>query len=278
MRSTFKYKPLNTSSNEIRLIRILPGIDPEKLQCSLIHVSMDEDPQYNALSYAWREPAVFSPKEVDDSEDLVVHSAKQGRSGKTTSRVPLLRIFRTGLKIGKNLATFLRSARSSETASDLIWIDAICINQEDIKERNVQVQRMRDIYKNAGEVLVWLGPQGSDTALAYEHIRMLYVTCKSDVGERVVSLEFENSARWSEEEILWLKNGLTTGTHSPGWIAFFNLLDRSWWYRIWATQEVVVAKRVTFVCGPCKQAWPIFRSVLELDPRFAFPQRTVFVN
>jgi Heterokaryon incompatibility protein (HET) len=47
------------------------------------------------------------------------------------------------------------------------WIDAICINQNDIEERNAQVKRMRDIYTQLSYVLVWLGKQcpGSDQAI-----------------------------------------------------------------------------------------------------------------
>jgi hypothetical protein len=263
MRPTFKHKPLSTKTDEIRLIRILPGSDPEELHCDLIHVSMDENPHYNALSYAWREPAVFSPKELSSTEILFVHSDKQRRSGKTTSRVCLLKIFIPCLKIGKNLAAFLRSYRSPETPSDFIWVDAICINQKDLKERGLYVQRMRDIYKNAREVLAWLGPQALDTALAYEHIRMLYLNCQVGGGDSVTSSAHEDSRTWSEDEIICVKDGLKTGNHTLGWKAFFNLLDRSWWDRVWVAQEVVAATNIKVICGPCKLEWPILGSLLE---------------
>ena len=56
---------------------------------------------------------------------------------------------------------------------DHIWIDALCIDQENISERNAQVSIMDQIYQRAGYVLVWLGEKDFSTALAVEVMRKM---------------------------------------------------------------------------------------------------------
>jgi hypothetical protein len=58
-----------------------------------------------------------------------------------------------------NLEVALRYLRHQK-AHKVLWVDALCINQEDIKERNYQVRTMRDIYVAAEKVVVWLGEEG----------------------------------------------------------------------------------------------------------------------
>jgi hypothetical protein len=55
-----------------------------------------------------------------------------------------------------------------------LWIDALCINQEDIAERNVQVQRMGNIYQTAKGVLIWLGEASDDCDVAID--ALLYIS------------------------------------------------------------------------------------------------------
>lgn len=49
----FEYRPVNYSNNEIRLIHLAPGQDADPIRCKLIHVSLNEQPTYHALSYCW---------------------------------------------------------------------------------------------------------------------------------------------------------------------------------------------------------------------------------
>ena len=55
-----------------------------------------------------------------------------------------------------------------------LWVDAICINQGDIPERNAQVQRMADIYSTADATLVWLGEVTEDVNLVMKFIRHFF--------------------------------------------------------------------------------------------------------
>lgn len=79
----------------------------------------------------------------------------------------LLHIGNKCLAITRNLDTALRAARRRDSTIS-IWVDAICINQHDVSERNHQIQLMRSIYTSAARVNVWLGEsfEGTNEAIA----------------------------------------------------------------------------------------------------------------
>lgn len=51
------------------------------------------------------------------------------------------------------------------------WVDAICINQNDIQERGHQVDMMRIIYPKARLVVTWLGPSTANSDSAFSFIK-----------------------------------------------------------------------------------------------------------
>jgi hypothetical protein len=131
--------PLDGTKNEIRLLRILPNPTMnEGIQCSLSIASLDDNPRYQALSYAWDDRA--TPQEI----------------------------FLDGqpFPVTKNLEDALWCLQS-RSRSKVFWIDAICINQNDNLERNHQVGRMRTIYKQAKDVVVWLGRSTHSTKISF---------------------------------------------------------------------------------------------------------------
>jgi hypothetical protein len=79
-----------------------------------------------------------------------------------------------GKKLGitDSVKDILLELRSSETER-VLWIDAMCINQKDIDERNRQVWLMGQVYSKAKAVIIWLGPQSEDSDLAMEFIPRL---------------------------------------------------------------------------------------------------------
>lgn len=91
-------------------------------------ISVESPPPFEALSYTWGSNIVDSPLYVEAGN----------------------------LPIRANLDAALRSLRLPNLARRL-WVDAICINQDDVQERTRQVQYMRLIYKRATRVIVWLG-------------------------------------------------------------------------------------------------------------------------
>jgi len=65
----------------------------------------------------------------------------------------------------------------------MLWIDAICINQESIAERSQQVPIMGDIYKTAQRVFIWLGKGTKDSNLAFEHLSQLAIKASTSQEE-----------------------------------------------------------------------------------------------
>jgi hypothetical protein len=125
------YQPLNPSTQEIRLIMLLPGKSPTPISCLLTVASLESDiTNYEALSYEW-----------GDAKGQKSTIQLQGQE----------------VSIRQNLWLFLEVLRS-EDQEQVFWIDAICINQADINERGSQVEMMGNIYRRASVVRAWLGP------------------------------------------------------------------------------------------------------------------------
>jgi len=143
MAATNLYSPLEPSSNCIRLLRINKEEESESndIICELVEVSLDDVPEYQAISYRWSQ---FEPGTTYTSPRLIIN-------GRDSSE----------FRVGENLYEALKQIRSPNRDAYL-WADAICINQEDDKERGHQVMQMGDIYKSADEVLIWLGPSSHD--------------------------------------------------------------------------------------------------------------------
>ncbi|KAK4246557.1 heterokaryon incompatibility protein-domain-containing protein [Corynascus novoguineensis] len=120
------HRPLRR--DEIRLLRLLPGRFDDPIKCYLEHESLASAPCYDALSYAWGDATQTLPIMLDDAP----------------------------YPITTNLEAALRYLRDPQGVLSL-WVDAVCVNQLDIKERNTQVPRMRDIFERAGRTVVWLG-------------------------------------------------------------------------------------------------------------------------
>ncbi|KAH8711872.1 heterokaryon incompatibility protein-domain-containing protein, partial [Phaeosphaeriaceae sp. PMI808] len=115
---------------DIRLLRIKSERDGKSIEVDLEVFKLDSNVQYTALSYVWGNQS--SPSWI----------ACNGHS------VPITR----------NLWEVL-SCLQEQNFHGLLWIDAICINQQDNKEKGIQVNIMRDIYKRAADVIIWLGQQ-----------------------------------------------------------------------------------------------------------------------
>jgi hypothetical protein len=153
----FQYKPLE-AFGQFRLLALLPSEDDSAgIESRIVHSSIQDAPSYEALSYAWG-------KDVADRPILI--------DGKP-------------FNIRNNLYDALRRLHLVDKAREL-WIDAICINQIDVEERNFQVAQMGNIYANAKEVAIWLGAEADESDGAMKFIPGLSSAFGSDghpVGE-----------------------------------------------------------------------------------------------
>lgn len=216
------YKPLDKTALETRFITILPSSDPAaQVACTIRNSVLADCMPFIALSYCWGDPKITTPILLDGAERHV-----------TT-----------------NLELALRHLRMSEHGDSLFWADAICINQQDISERNHQVRIMGDIYKTADKVIVWLGDErdGSDEAIQmielWSEVFWKYVPDKEAAVQHMVEKSrSDKNWNWRLDEIE----------------AF---LDRPWWSRRWVLQEVVLAKEVLVKCGRKEFPWSVFISV-----------------
>ncbi|PMD32780.1 HET-domain-containing protein, partial [Hyaloscypha variabilis F] len=132
----YQYTPLHHPES-IRLLTLLYGEFSSPIHVRLAEVRLSKKPQYEALSYSW----------ATEGGDTSLSSQIVCDEGKT-------------LAVTKNCELALRYIRKGDSLTTL-WVDAICINQQDIKERGHQVGIMRNVYANATKVLVWLG-EGSE--------------------------------------------------------------------------------------------------------------------
>lgn len=104
-------------------------------------------------------------------------------------------------QVTKNLYIALDKNRTVEIFNTryMLWVDAICINQEDLQERNLQVQRMQHIYKQGFVTYTWLGPEADES---YKAIDLLNILAKGadmknvDANNNELSLEMIEETSW----------------------------------------------------------------------------------
>ncbi|THV49869.1 hypothetical protein BGAL_0175g00060 [Botrytis galanthina] len=204
------YTPLK--ENEIRVLEILPFEDFSETintTCRIISLASDTSTEaYVALSYTWGAPNNTSYIRVNGYQH----------------------------KVTPNLESALRHLRNDKNKI-VIWVDAVCINQNDIPERDIQLQMMADVYKKARVGLSWLGEESDDSSLAFGMIRRWASLGISHVMPLVeISAFFKNKP----QDEIFMPRSVT---------AFKNMLQRPYWKRVWIQQEVALPPIVTMQCG-----------------------------
>lgn len=122
----YQYSGLNYRlGQEIRICVLLPGDPSDDLRCELIHVNLNDDPVYDAVSYTWAT-----------------------QNGDTQLSCSINCIGRGFIRITANCNAVLRRLRTNGTRKQL-WLDAICIDQTQVAERNHQVAMMDQVYSGA---------------------------------------------------------------------------------------------------------------------------------
>ncbi|KAL8377643.1 hypothetical protein RB595_008368 [Gaeumannomyces hyphopodioides] len=122
----------------------------------------------------------------------------------------------------------------------VLWIDALCIDQGNVEEKNHQVQMMSQIYSYASSVCVWLGLDDLSTRMAIKFIR-----------EEILKLEqFDDLCQ--------------DPANSQKWRSLLLLMQKPWFFRRWVVQEIALAKQATIYCGPDQIDWKDFSVAVEL--------------
>jgi hypothetical protein len=144
----YTYRPLSPPKSgqpQFRVLLLRPGAPPSPIVCSLKHTSFDTHPEYTALSYCW---------------------------GRGVDKPQTIQCDGVPFPVTENLHEFLVTYRHPHESRKL-WIDAICIDQEneDPSEKNHQVALMRHIYSNSAGVIAWLGASTPTNDTAMELLR-----------------------------------------------------------------------------------------------------------
>ncbi|KAI8631219.1 heterokaryon incompatibility protein-domain-containing protein [Xylariaceae sp. FL1651] len=210
-------QPLTDDANmrEIRLIKIME--DHDTLVCKLKHFRIHQAPLFRALSYTWKSPFDTGDDDgnsvYDQPEEIIIENK------------PMV--------IGRNLANALRALRDWHDGHDkYVWVDAICIDQANHKERAYQVSIMGDIFGSADDVVIWLGEEAQNSNLAVNFIKQLARCNRQHEGRREKVLAIARDAKYRAH-----------------WTALDKLWKRRWWERAWVLQETVLARKADFCCG-----------------------------
>ncbi|KAI0423058.1 HET-domain-containing protein [Xylaria grammica] len=254
------YSPLDHTRSEVRFIEIIPSsTDDQQVSCRLESAELSEDTPYAALSYVWGDPTV--------TECVLVNG--------------------TNLPVTTNLASALRHFSkhgfpSNQETGNLqrLWVDAICINQKDIQEKNHQVPLMGKLYTNAKLVLSWLG--APDSSRHNEALRIIHEFA-SVIGVTSNRHDPEPNTEMIHTGFKWLYSTLgplfdvTTREISIKWAPLLALRKNTYWGRIWIVQEIVLTKSPwthLFLCGDTSAAFAdltLFSSCLESISRTPLP-------
>lgn len=243
----FPYRTLRPDRGEIRLIHLdtfnmrdseaEPAV-PGTVCCSLQYAFLEDRPQYTALSYTWGDQSIRTDILLD------------GR------RVPVTKNLESALR-----HLLLEQQSGLATGPTPLWVDAVCIDQQNQAERSQQVSQMGRIFETAAKTVVWLGAESRDSDLAIDTLRKLSASARniipcvqswsefpfddakgnpvaravlSELDEFLVDLRRDDSAK--------LK-------------AVTRLYERSWFRRVWVIQERVLSRKCIVYCGKARILW-----------------------
>lgn len=256
----YNYHPLPAGS--IRLLQIdrvvAPSADPEDdlledLKISLHDYPLSSCPDYIALSYTWGEangitlestkPQIFTQEArcfPISCDGQIIRGTRNLRSA--------LRYLRNSLHW--NEVALQDSTSASERlgfinefgCAKLFWIDALCIDQDDIFEKQQQIPLMGQIYRRAQSCLVWLGEadEWSDSVLDWMKEISMDECLRSNYFSRDLGSETKFRRRFQEI--------LSETSHSVILGAQL-FLTREWFQRVWTLQEAVLPEKVQYACG-----------------------------
>jgi hypothetical protein len=223
----YHHQDLDAETKQIRLLCVWPAVRRSApIECNLEHHSLNKPPPYYALSYTW---------------------------GDTSERVPIL-LDGSEFLITRNLESALRQFRGRILPYPL-WVDSICINQENHDERTQQVMLMQDIYAKATWVWAWLGAASEDSDRA--------VKLAVEISRRYNKVGRSSTAEFQK----WILSTVSRGFQDCDWTALSRLLLRPWWTRVWIIQEVLFANIIKLHCGArsisLDEVWNLYMAVNE---------------
>jgi Heterokaryon incompatibility protein (HET) len=211
------YETLDEAKRDIRLCDLLRSSDSSApLECSLQIVPVNRMGKYVAFSYVWGQEPATETISINGIQHPIRHNLAAG-----------LRELRA-----QSWRDCTRKRPRSRFIS--VWADAICINQEDIAERNHQVPHMRSIFSKCDYTFSWLGEADDTSDLAMDSIAEVETVARLRGGIPLLRT-------LTQEGNSFYKAG--------PWIAIYKLLNREFWHRVWIYQELILPNRLVLACG-----------------------------
>jgi hypothetical protein len=240
------YQPLE-HEDSIRVLEFTSSKSPiASLSCRIVQVRR-EKAYYNALSYVWGAPIFSKWLYEEDSK--------------------------THIPITENLFNALyRLERRYPVRPWRVWVDAVCIDQSSLEERNHQVKIMASIYSRAAKVLVWLGPVECGSAFStLEKIASCYKAVDEATTSRIESSSVYSSYRPSKQEgfnphELGLPDAVRTLTatlRSCDIVNLGRLFASPWFTRVWILQEFLLADIIDIHMGGRSILYQTFASSMH---------------
>ncbi|OAL50739.1 hypothetical protein IQ07DRAFT_680093 [Pyrenochaeta sp. DS3sAY3a] len=208
----FSYAKL--SPNNVRLLELLPGSNDEPLRGVVFHAPLEDMGYYRALSYSWG----------------------------TTCHTERLWTPAGILSITPNLKMALHTIRQKQEPM-ILWVDRVCINQEDADEKATQIRLLPHIFQRATSVLAFAG-DGPEIERAIE--TLMQIRAKGAVKTWPKGLP-PVPPSWSTRTV--------PGREDPVWQDIQRFFTNPWFHRAWVVQEVVLAASVRIVCRKWVVDW-----------------------
>ena len=235
--ASFVHSALADPHKQIRLLRLLPGTGEDVLELEMEHYYLDEAPEYDAISYTWGDASFHRIVKINDSE----------------------------LEVRYNCCYALWQARIHNTTRWL-WIDSICINQNDLMEKGTQVGIMGNVYGNAATVFACIGAHANDSRTVFS------MTPEADhswfsMGPSQMVAQMETTIDTLMDSVRQWAVWLTLQPRSQLarlFRAFYALQRRPYWSRLWILQEIALAKAVNILCGEDSLSWSRVRGLARI--------------
>lgn len=221
----FRHERLKLPGGFMRLLQIQGGANTKTQKDTTISLRITQYaihrlPPYVAISYTWGSALTTRPIRVNG------------------------RPFHVRLNLW-NLLWHLRQRGEAR----FLWIDALCIDQRNLVERNFHVQLMGNIYDKAVTAIVWLGLPSDDRRQA----RVLEF-----IGEMAAA------AKKYPAEVAKFRDKYLTDSCANRWGNVLELCRGAYWTRTWIIQEFVQASRIEVLCGTASLEWVHFEDVVRM--------------
>lgn len=224
----YEYVPLERPDDEIRLLYIHPAGWDEDMSCHLRTYNLDTAPAYKAISYTWGAESPLFQIWVD--------------------RKPIL--------VRWNCLYALRQARLHGGGDLDIWIDSICINQQDLLEKSAQFAMMGDIFERAHCVFSCLGAMVESTSFLFNTFGTLALVYRTgrpcdDCNICQTLSPSQSQSKYKKAASDWLVHTLKAGPDEIFELCFAvqEFALRPYWSRLWILQDVLLAQVVFILCG-----------------------------